>query len=167
MEKETALWGAPRTSGSKYQPQSLFCPPNLPLSFSAISHMAAGRAGWREIRDEWQEGPGTASWSRAGLLTFLPATIPTPPFLPFPVLNICLFIVPWKRLPSSHWLKLYVLIVLCLVFCLFRAAPSAYGCFQARGPIGATAAGLHHSHSHAGSELHLRSTPQLTATPDP
>ena len=26
---------------------------------------------------------------------------------------------------------------------------------------------LHHSHSNAGSELHLRPTPQLTAMPDP
>ena len=28
----------------------------------------------------------------------------------------------------------------------FKAAPMAYGGSQARGPIGATAAGLHHSH---------------------
>ena len=49
----------------------------------------------------------------------------------------------------------------------FRAASAAYGGSQARGPIGATAAGLHHSHSNAGFELSLRPTPQLTATPDP
>ena len=30
-------------------------------------------------------------------------------------------------------------------FCLFRAAPMAYGGSQAGGQIGATAAGLHHS----------------------
>ena len=35
------------------------------------------------------------------------------------------------------------------------------------GQIRATAAGLHHRHSNTGSELHLRPTPQLTATPDP
>ena len=35
------------------------------------------------------------------------------------------------------------------VFCLFRFA--AYGGSQARGPIGAVAAGLHHSHSNMGS----------------
>ena len=43
-------------------------------------------------------------------------------------------------------------------FCLFvfsRAAPEAYGGSQARGLIGATAAGLHHSHSNARSEPHL------------
>ena len=48
-------------------------------------------------------------------------------------------------------------------FCLFvfsRAILAAYGGSQARGLIGATAAGLHHSN--AGSELHLRPTPQLT-----
>ena len=35
------------------------------------------------------------------------------------------------------------------------------------GRIGATAAGLHHSHSNTGSEPHLQPTPQLTAVPDP
>ena len=34
-------------------------------------------------------------------------------------------------------------------FLLFRAAPMAYGSSQARGPIGAAAAGLHHSHSNS------------------
>ena len=43
----------------------------------------------------------------------------------------------------------------------------AYGDSKARGPIGATAADLHHSHSNTGSELHLQAAPQLTATPDP
>ena len=36
--------------------------------------------------------------------------------------------------------------------------------FQARGQIWAAAAGLHHSHSSAGSEPCLRTTPQLTVT---
>ena len=52
-------------------------------------------------------------------------------------------------------------------FLLFRAAAEAYGGSQARGLIEATAAGLHHSHSNVGSELHLPSTPQLMAMPDP
>ena len=43
----------------------------------------------------------------------------------------------------------------------------AYGGSQARGPIGAVAAGLHHRHSNVGSELHLRPTPQLMITADP
>ena len=54
-------------------------------------------------------------------------------------------------------------------FCLFsfsRSAPAAYGGSQARGQIGAVASGLRLSHSNAGSEPCLQSTPQLTATPD-
>jgi len=47
------------------------------------------------------------------------------------------------------------------------AAHTAYRGSQARGLIGAVAAGLHHSHSNVGSELSLRPTPQLTAMPDP
>ena len=48
-------------------------------------------------------------------------------------------------------------------FLLFRSAHSAYGSSQARGPVGAVAAGLHHSHSNTRSELCLQSTPQFTA----
>ena len=40
-------------------------------------------------------------------------------------------------------------------FVFSRAAPVAYGGSQARGLIGATAAGLHQSHSNTGSELCL------------
>ena len=56
-------------------------------------------------------------------------------------------------------------------FCLFlwlsfsRAAPAAYGGSQARGLIGAAAAGLHHSNSE--SKPYLWPTPQFTATLDP
>ena len=67
-----------------------------------------------------------------------------------PVLIVCLFIYLFT-----------------FVFCPFRAAPAAHGGSQARGPIGAAASGLHHSHSNSGSEPCLRPTPQLTATPDP
>ena len=52
-------------------------------------------------------------------------------------------------------------------FAFSRAAPEAYGGSQARGLIGTVAASLHHRHSHAGSKLHLRPTPQLTAMLDP
>ena len=55
---------------------------------------------------------------------------------------------------------------LCL-FVFSRAALAAYGGSQARGLIGAVAAGLTQSHSNVGSEPRLRRTPQLTATPDP
>ena len=42
-----------------------------------------------------------------------------------------------------------------LAFCLHSAALAAYGGSQARGLIGAVAAGLRHSHSNAGSEPRL------------
>ena len=65
---------------------------------------------------------------------------------------------------------MYLFIYLFIFFCLFAiswAAPSAYGDSQARGLVGAVAAGLHHSHSNVASELRLQPTPQLTAMPDP
>ena len=52
-------------------------------------------------------------------------------------------------------------------FCLFRAVPVAHGGSEAKGQIGPTATGLHHSQSNVGFKLHLRPTPQLMATPDP
>ena len=39
-----------------------------------------------------------------------------------------------------------------LFFDLFRASPTAYGGFQAKGPFGAAAASLQQSHSNMGSE---------------
>ena len=50
---------------------------------------------------------------------------------------------------------------------LFRAAPVAHGNSQARGQIGATAAGLCNSHSNARYKPRLRPTPELMAMPDP
>ena len=44
-------------------------------------------------------------------------------------------------------------------FAISRATPTVYGGSQARGRIGAIAAGLWQSHSNVGSELHLRPTP--------
>ena len=51
------------------------------------------------------------------------------------------------------------------VFLLFMATPAARGSSQAGGSD--HTAGLRHSHGNVGSELRLRPTPQLTATPDP
>ena len=51
-------------------------------------------------------------------------------------------------------------------FFFFSAAPAVYGGSQARGQIGATTAGLHHSYN-IRAKPHLRPTPKLTATPDP
>ena len=65
----------------------------------------------------------------------------------------------------------YFNLIVLFYFCLFRAAPAAYGSSQVRVWIGAEATGLHHSHSNMGSEPCLRPAPQLmamlTATPDP
>ena len=54
-------------------------------------------------------------------------------------------------------------------FAFFRGSTTcvAYGSSQARDQIRAKAAGLHHSHSNAGSKPYLQTTSQLTATPDP
>ena len=51
-------------------------------------------------------------------------------------------------------------------FWLFWATPTTYGGSQARGWIGATDTGLHHSHSNSGSGPRLWPTPQLMAMPD-
>jgi len=62
-----------------------------------------------------------------------------------------------------------IIIIIIIFFCRFAiswAAPAAYRGSQARGLIGAVAASLRQSHSNAGSEPHLRPTPQLTAMPD-
>ena len=63
-------------------------------------------------------------------------------------------------------LQVKVFVFVCL-FVFSYAAPAAYGGSQARGLIGAVAAGLHHSHSNAGSKPRLWPTPQLTAMLDP
>ena len=52
-------------------------------------------------------------------------------------------------------------------FCLFRATSVAYVDSQVRGQIRSVAAGLCHSPSNTGSELHLQTIPQLMAIPDP
>ena len=50
---------------------------------------------------------------------------------------------------------------------IYPTSVFSYGGSQARGLIAAAAASLHHSHSNAGSEVHLRPILQLTAMPDP
>ena len=71
----------------------------------------------------------------------------------------------WKSTKAIIQDLIFFLLLLFLSFCLFRAAPVAYS--QARGRIGAVAAGLRHSHSNVGSEPHLGPTRQVTAMPDP
>ena len=49
--------------------------------------------------------------------------------------------------PQGPELGSWILLLLLLFFCLFRAVPEAYGSSQARGWIGAVAVSLSHSHS--------------------
>ena len=53
------------------------------------------------------------------------------------------------------------------ILLFFRATLAAYGSSLARSQTGATAAGLHHSHSNVRSEVCTRPTPELTAMLDP
>ena len=62
------------------------------------------------------------------------------------------------------YIFIYLFIYLSYVF-LDRT--EAYGDSQARGRIGAAAAGLRQSHSNARSKPCLQPTPQLLAMPDP
>ena len=82
-----------------------------------------------------------------------------------------LFISPFLKFWTITTIENFIFIlILFFIFCLFaisRATPEAHGGSQARGPIGAVAAGVRQIHSNAGSELHLQPTPQLMATPDP
>ena len=64
------------------------------------------------------------------------------------------------RAPSSTFLNFHQGGLFCLFF--LRATPTAYGSYQGRSQIGATAAGLPHSHNNVGSVPSLWSTPQFT-----
>ena len=70
---------------------------------------------------------------------------------------------------ASHrsYASLFCFVLFFPVSCLLRAAPVAFGGSLARGLIGAVAANLRHSHSHARSKLCLQPTPWLTPTLDP
>ena len=87
-----------------------------------------------------------------------------------------------KRLPTGKWLSIQnnplcsvethdgiivVTFVPAFYFILFLVYPMAYGSSQARGRIGAAAAGLHHSHSNTKPKPCLQPTPQPMAMLDP
>ena len=74
---------------------------------------------------------------------------------------ICGSSVPCLKELARSCLCFFVVVV--VFVCFFRAAPTAYGSSQARGPIRATAAGLRQGHSNTGSEPCVQPTPQLTA----
>ena len=73
-----------------------------------------------------------------------------------------------ERTKGAKWqrkLSFFFLFLFFFFFLLFRAIPVTYESSQARGQIQATVP--RHSHSNAGSEPHLRPTPQFMAMPDP
>ena len=61
--------------------------------------------------------------------------------------------IPLCHSGNSYCCYIYLFIYLGFLF-FPRAAPVAYGGSQARGPVRATAAGLHHSHNYSGSLTH-------------
>ena len=67
---------------------------------------------------------------------------------------------PWEGRISLN-------IILFFFFFLFRATSVAYGRSQARGPITAAVAGLHHSHRITRSKPRLWPTPKLMAMLEP
>ena len=78
------------------------------------------------------------------------------------------------RVPSAAFCMLYVYLALLFLvsrrtyfffFFLYMATPSAYGISQGKGWIGTLAVSLCHSHSNAGSKLHLWPTLHLEAMP--
>ena len=60
----------------------------------------------------------------------------------------------WKGRLKRNWV-LNDVFLFCFVLFFFRAVPRAYGSSQARGQLGAVAAGLCHRHSNTRSELCL------------
>ena len=60
--------------------------------------------------------------------------------------------LPWVCRIGFQWRGKIICIF--FFFLLFRATPAAHGSSQARGQIGAIAAGLHPSHSNIGSLTH-------------
>ena len=87
-----------------------------------------GRRVWRE-----------ALWDLSPHLPDILSHLPPPPRLLRPRTTSLL---PLAVSP------LFLSLSLSFIFLIFRAAPTAYGVSQARGQIGATAAGLRHSHQH-------------------
>ena len=75
----------------------------------------------------------------------------------FCLLQVGIYLVGALKISLSVSLIWFVVFVFCF---FFRTTPKVHGSSQARGWIGATVAGLHHSHSNLGSKSHLWPTQQ-------
>ena len=82
-----------------------------------------------------------SSWQRWILTPLIKARDRTRNLMSFHILDDILSSKNSLILVKSIFIHLFI------PFCLFRAAPTAYRGSQARGPIRAIAAGLHHSYS--------------------
>ena len=82
-------------------------------------------------------------------------------FLPF------FFFFLFSSLPMFVCCVMSSIFHFCFFYFSFYVAPVTYGSSLARGRMRASAAGLCHSHSSTGSELHLRPTLQLVVTMGP
>ena len=103
----------------------------------------------------------TSSWILAVFLTHW-AIMGTPNMIFFVLivcsLNYFLLLILVCLLPFClHCLCIITLHIplFYFIFCLFRAAPMAYGSSQARGRIGAAAAGMCYRHSNTGPKSRL------------
>ena len=105
------------------------------------------------------ETPGPESSTAGQCHTALPGTQDSFAFLDF--LSFLVWLLRIKTF-EHFFFKIYF-----ILFCLFSAAPVAYGSSQVGGAIRAEAASHSHSHSHTSSKPHLPQTLQLAATPDP
>ena len=72
-----------------------------------------------------------------------------------------------SAMPQQRVLPFFFVLFCFLFFYLFYSRSCGIWGSQARGRIGAVAAGLCQSHSNVGSKPCLQPTPQLTAIPDP
>ena len=103
-----------------------------------------------------------ATWAPFSLALLLQESIPPSAFWSFQEKDYWVLI-------SMTWLlsRRRSEIFFSFFFFYFRAVLRAHGSFQATVSIRATSAFPCHSHSDAGYEPHLRTTPQVMATPDP
>ena len=117
------------------------------------------------------QSPHMASGPEATTICSNRTTTPAEPpvwVIPTSVFGSCLFPFSEHSKSSSDFTcfstnvashSVIFVCLFCFVFAFSRAALMACGGSQARGWIGAVAAGLRQSHSNAGSEPHLRPTP--------